>query len=202
MLTPVFINNTVKGILITDVNINDLATSFKTFDRPLLWKFLSLYVTDNTTGADILFHKPAIKSIDLINHKEDITKNYTLHIKLDAIYIIISNMWLVALYLLSTWLLIRYTQKQLLRHDSLSRDNITDAMTGLYNRKVLTTELEHKINTLIEKNIPVTVVAIDSDGLKINDTLGHHMGDKAIQSLAQLSRNPFVKVITGYDWGR
>lgn len=184
MLTPVFINNTVKGILITDVNINDLATSFKTFDRPLLWKFLSLYVTDNTTGADILFHKPAIKSIDLINHKEDITKYYTLHIKLDAIYIIISNMWLVVLYLLSTWLLIRYTQKQLLRHDSLSRDNITDAMTGLYNRKVLTTELEHKINTLIEKNIPVTVVAIDSDGLKkINDTLGHHMGDKAIQSL-------------------
>jgi diguanylate cyclase (GGDEF)-like protein len=34
------------------------------------------------------------------------------------------------------------------------------------------------------KHIPVTLVSIDSDGLKrINDTLGHHMGDKVIQSL-------------------
>lgn len=53
MLTPVFLGDKVKGVLITDVNINDLVVSFKTVDRPLLWKFLSLYVTDNETGTHI-----------------------------------------------------------------------------------------------------------------------------------------------------
>lgn len=184
MLTPVFLNDKVKGVLITDINISDFAVSFKTVDRPLLWKFLSLYVTDNATGANIVFHEPIIKSFDLINYKDTITKYYTLHIKLDAIYVIIANIWLILLYVLTTWLLCRYAYKQLIRQESLSRDNITDAMTGLYNRKIITPELEQKVRTLVERNIPVTVIAIDSDGLKrINDSLGHHMGDKAIQYL-------------------
>ena len=37
---------------------------------------------------------------------------------------------------------------------------------------------------MIARNIAITVIAIDSDGLKnINDTLGHHVGDKVIQNL-------------------
>jgi diguanylate cyclase (GGDEF)-like protein len=63
---------------------------------------------------------------------------------------------------------------------------MTDAMTGLYNRKVLTSSLEQKIHALLSNNIAVTVISIDSDGLKkINDTLGHHMGDRAIQYLGR-----------------
>lgn len=184
MLTPVFRHNIVKGILITDININDLATSFHTLDRPLLWQFLSLYVTDNTTRDNIIFHNPYIKTAEAINYEAPITQYYTLHIKLDALYLIISNMWLVVLYIFSTWLLCRYAKQQFIRHMSLSHDNVTDAMTGLYNRKIMNASLEQKIRTLLQKKIAVTVISIDSDGLKkINDTLGHHMGDKAIQSL-------------------
>ncbi|WP_254902685.1 GGDEF domain-containing protein [Cedecea sp. NFIX57] len=59
-------------------------------------------------------------------------------------------------------------------------------MTGLYNRKVLTSSLERKIQGLLNNNIAVTVISIDSDGLKrINDTLGHAMGDRAIQYLGR-----------------
>jgi C4-dicarboxylate-specific signal transduction histidine kinase len=43
MLTPVFKNGQIKGIIVTDVNIDDLATAFYTADRPILWRFLSLY---------------------------------------------------------------------------------------------------------------------------------------------------------------
>lgn len=186
MITPVFLNGKIKGLLITDITVRDLATSFITPDRPLLWKFLSLYVTDNTTGGNIIFHKPILKSLDIINYKDEMTQYYTLHAKLDAIYVVISTIWLVLLYVLATWLLLRYARHQFNRQKSLSRDNVTDAMTGLYNRKAITTELNQKIQSLVERNIPVTVIAIDSDGLKkINDTLGHHMGDKAIQSLGQ-----------------
>jgi diguanylate cyclase (GGDEF)-like protein len=112
------------------------------------------------------------------------TQYYTLHVKLDAIYVVILTFWLVLLYVLATVMLLRYARKQFIRQKLLSRDNITDVLTGLYNRKVITPELNQKIQLLVERDIPVTVMAIDSDGLKrINDTLGHHMGDKAIQSL-------------------
>lgn len=202
MLTPVFLGDKVKGILITDININDLVVSFKTIDRPLLWQFLSLYATDNETGTRIFFHKPRIKSHDLISYEDTLTRYYTVHVKLDAIYIIIANLWLLILYIPGTWVLCRYARKQLMKQESLSRDNVTDAMTGLYNRKVITPELEQKIRSLVDRNIPITVIAIDSDGLKrINDSLGHHMGDKAIQTLGLALGNAIRKSDYGIRLG-
>ena len=202
MLTPVFLGDKVKGILITDININDLVVSFNTVDRPLLWQFLSLYVTDNGAGNHIVFHKPYIKSYALISYEDALTQYYTLHVKLDAIYVIIANLWLLLLYFLVTWALCRYAHKQLIRQTLLSRDNVTDAMTGLYNRKVITPELEHKIRSLVDRVIPVTVIAIDSDGLKkINDSLGHHMGDKAIQILGLALGNAIRKSDYGIRLG-
>jgi len=186
MITPVFQREEIKGLFITDINIGDLATSFYTAERPLLWHFLSLYVTDNATGAKISFHHPVLKSFTPISYAEKITGYYTLHIQLDGIYFLIAIIWLIALYLFGTWLLCRYARKQLDRNRSLSQDNMTDAMTGLYNRKVLTSSLEQKVQALLNNNIAVTVISIDSDGLKrINDTLGHAMGDRAIQYLGR-----------------
>lgn len=204
MLTPVFQKNRIKGILVTDISIRDLATSFYTPLRPFMWRFLSLYVTDNATGDRIVFHQPTLKTVALLNHQESMTRYYTLHIKLDGIYVVVSNLWLIVIYLLSTWLLCRYAKKQLARRLSLSHDNITDAMTGLYNRKILTPQFEQKIKSLLGKKIAVTVIAIDSDGLKrINDTLGHHMGDRAIQilgtALAQSIRKSDYAIRQGGD---
>lgn len=194
MLTPVFLGDKVRGILITDININDLVVSFKTVDRPLRWQFLSLYVTDNETGTHLVFHEPYIRSYDLIRFKDSLARYYTLHVKLDAIYVIIVHLWLLMLYILGSWVLCRYARKQLIRQESLSKDNVTDAMTGLYNRKIITSALEQKIRALVDRNIPVAVIAIDSDGLKrINDSLGHHMGDKAIQTLGLALGNAIRK---------
>ena len=202
MLTPVFLGDKVKGILITDLNIKDLIVSFKTIDRPLLWRFLSLYVTDNGTGTHILFHKPDITLYGLLSYEDSLTPYYTLHVKLDTFYVIIANLWLFILYILGTWVLCRYAHKQLIRQESLSRDNVTDAMTGLYNRKIITPELEEKIRLLVDRGIAITVIAIDSDGLKkINDTLGHHMGDKAIQSLGIALGNTIRKSDYGIRLG-
>lgn len=204
MIDPVFMDGKIKGLLITDVNVRELAMSFITHDRPVLWKFLYLYVTDNITGDDIIFHKPIMKSMVLLNYKGKMTQYYTLSVKLDAIYVLILTFWLVLLYVLSTGLLLNYAHKQFIREKLLSRENITDGLTGLYNRKVITPELNQKIRSLVERTIPVTVIAIDCDGLKrINDTLGHHMGDKAIQSLgialAQSIRNSDYGLRLGGD---
>lgn len=186
MLTPVFKDGAIKGIIITDINITDLATSFYTADRPLIWDFLTMYIEDNDTGKKINFHNPKWQLQTLLHHKESITQYYTLHIGLDVLYFIVANTWLILSYLLTTYLLCAYANYHLARNARLSRENVTDVLTGLYNRKVLSASLNKKISTLLAKDIPVTVVALDCDGLKqVNDTLGHQAGDRMIQALGK-----------------
>lgn len=56
---------------------------------------------------------------------------------------------------------------------NVTRENISDAMTGLYNRKILTPVLEQRLQRPVNTGTPVTFVAIDCDRLKlINDTGG------------------------------
>ena len=186
LLTPVFKDINLKGVLITDININDLAISFYTNDRPYIWKFLSMYIVDNTTGEAINFHSPSYDIKSIIHHTESITQYYTLHINLDIIYFIISNMWLIISYILATYMLCAYANYHQARNARLSTENITDVMTGLYNRKILTPALQSKIDKLQHKGVTVTVVALDCDGLKqINDTRGHLAGDHMIQALGK-----------------
>lgn len=53
-----------------------------------------------------------------------------------------------------------------------------DQLTGLYNRRFLAAEYS-RINT--SRNLPLSVVAIDVDGLKlVNDTFGHAFGDQLL----------------------
>ncbi len=76
----------------------------------------------------------------------------------------------------------------------VSRENISDAMTGLYNRKILTPELEQRLQKLVQSGSSVMFIAIDMDKLKqINDTLGHQEGDLAITLLAQAIKQSIRK---------
>lgn len=59
-----------------------------------------------------------------------------------------------------------------------------DSLTGLYNRAYFDGILER---LHAEGACPVSLVVADLDGLKkVNDTLGHHMGDLLIQKAAQV----------------
>ncbi|GAJ01551.1 unnamed protein product, partial [marine sediment metagenome] len=58
-----------------------------------------------------------------------------------------------------------------------------DALTGLYNRAYFEEELE-RYN--FPRYYPLSMVILDVNGLKvINDTFGHHEGDKLLQHLSQ-----------------
>lgn len=186
MLNPVFSNGKIRGVIVTDFSISDLVTSFYTPDRPALWTFLTMYVEDNNSHKVIHFHKPKVASFDFIDHKEEITRYYTLHASLDFLYFVLTNLWLFVLYIVITLLLCQYARYQLNRHASLTKDNVTDPLTGLFNRKIMSKQLEDSVHVMIGKHIGVTVIAIDCDGLKrINDTLGHAMGDRAIKLLGK-----------------
>jgi len=183
-LNPVFVSGKIEGVLVTDFNITDLATSFYTAERPVLWSFLTIFVEDNRSGKLIQFHQPTLTSLAIIHYQAPITRYYTLHIGLDLQFFILSQLWMMIIYILTTLLLCQYVRFYLDRNESLARDNVTDPLTGLFNRKIVSAQLDDKIRFLLDKQIAVTIIAIDCDGLKrINDTLGHHTGDEAIKLL-------------------
>ncbi|MGH4137948.1 HD domain-containing phosphohydrolase [Clostridium sp.] len=59
-----------------------------------------------------------------------------------------------------------------------------DQLTGLYNRRFYEEEL-NRLDT--EKNLPMTIVMGDVNGLKlINDSFGHNMGDELLKKVAEV----------------
>jgi diguanylate cyclase (GGDEF)-like protein len=59
-----------------------------------------------------------------------------------------------------------------------------DALTGLYNRRFFEEELK-RLDT--QRNLPLTVVMIDIDGLKlVNDAFGHETGDLLLKKTADI----------------
>jgi diguanylate cyclase (GGDEF)-like protein/PAS domain S-box-containing protein len=61
-----------------------------------------------------------------------------------------------------------------------------DALTGLLNRYSLQNRLEQGLNTARRENHWLAVLFIDMDRFKsINDTLGHHIGDRLLQEVAR-----------------
>jgi len=187
---------------LTDVSINELAKAFYTFDRPFLWKYLTLSVIDRNSAEEINFNQPDKQLFSILNYDKDITRYYTVHLKLDVQYFILNNLFLFVLYVLITYSICKYLKYQISKNEVLSLENITDSMTGLYNRKILTQTLDARLKSLTEKNTSVTIIALDCDKLKtINDTLGHHMGDKAITLLGDAIQTSIRKSDYGIRLG-
>nr|WP_321459990.1 sensor domain-containing diguanylate cyclase [uncultured Vibrio sp.] len=67
--------------------------------------------------------------------------------------------------------------------DQLQLDTLTDAMTGLLNRR----GLDKAVENLREQNTPFSVLALDIDYFKkVNDSFGHDAGDALLKSVATL----------------
>lgn len=79
-----------------------------------------------------------------------------------------------------------YFQKS---NSELDRLAHTDQLTGLYNRRYLTQELERHGEIFKRYRHPFSILMLDLDNLKhVNDTHGHPAGDSALKHLAMLLR--------------
>jgi diguanylate cyclase (GGDEF)-like protein len=66
--------------------------------------------------------------------------------------------------------------------------SLTDPLTGLANRRALQKELA-VLRGGADEPAPFALVMLDLDGLKqLNDTFGHHVGDRAIREVATVLR--------------
>lgn len=73
---------------------------------------------------------------------------------------------------------------------ALGRAANTDPLTGLVNRRALEPVLERELARCSRLGHPLSVAIIDLDGFKrVNDTLGHHAGDRLLVDVTRAWRN-------------
>src|SRR5262245_40639501 len=96
------------------------------------------------------------------------------------------------------------TQIRKKRYTERLRDNVqqsiemavTDALTGLYNRRYMETHLSALVDQAVSRGKPLTALVLDIDYFKsINDTYGHDAGDDVLREFAVRVR----KSIRGID---
>ena len=75
---------------------------------------------------------------------------------------------------------------------SLEALTFVDDLTGLYNRRGFSMFASQQMRLAARTGQQVVLVSVDLDGLKtINDTFGHHEGDRAILEMAVILRRSF-----------
>jgi diguanylate cyclase (GGDEF)-like protein len=71
--------------------------------------------------------------------------------------------------------------------EELQQLSITDPLTGIYNRRYLSTRLSEEITRYNRYKHPFSFIMLDMDKFKdYNDTFGHMFGDKLIKAMATI----------------
>lgn len=88
-------------------------------------------------------------------------------------------------------LIVHLFSRELLHlHREQQRLVMTDALTGLFNRRYILPQAERLLQLAVRHSRPFSVILVDIDHFKsINDTCGHAVGDEVIQRLADHMRS-------------
>jgi len=89
-----------------------------------------------------------------------------------------------------TFTLALRTVRDVRRIAMLEQENITDHLTGVYNRRYLDRRLDEEVARARRHAQPLAVLMIDIDHFKrVNDTHGHATGDLALGHIGHLTLN-------------
>jgi len=87
-------------------------------------------------------------------------------------------------------------------YEELREQAITDALTGLLNRRQLSRTLDAELARCARTNAGLAVVFIDLDNFKqVNDRLGHDAGDHVLELLAEIFRQTLRLEDTAIRYG-
>jgi diguanylate cyclase (GGDEF)-like protein len=87
-------------------------------------------------------------------------------------------------------------------YEELHASSVTDALTGLYNRRGLFQFGEHEVERSLRFDRPLSVVMFDLDHFKnVNDTYGHPVGDHVLVEIAKCCTNQLRTVDIAARYG-
>lgn len=86
-----------------------------------------------------------------------------------------------------TVLIVYFVYRLRTQHNLLVKNANTDRLTQIFNRAYLSLHLDYMIKHSRRSELPLSIIFFDIDHFKeINDTYGHHAGDKALIELSTL----------------
>jgi diguanylate cyclase (GGDEF)-like protein len=86
--------------------------------------------------------------------------------------------------------------------ETLQTQSIRDALTNLYNRRYLAQTLPEALSLARAHNTPLSLVMVDIDWFKqINDTFGHQVGDRVLETVARFLQNSIREHDLAYRYG-
>lgn len=85
---------------------------------------------------------------------------------------------------------------------ALAKSSVTDALTGIYNRRYFNKNIANELARAGRENTPLSLIMCDIDYFKrLNDTLGHQAGDNCLVEVAHILKASFPRsgdVVTRY----
>ena len=150
----------------------------------------------NQAGEAYLLNRKYIEELDLYLIVEANVNNFTKLAK-ETLYL---NIFISAVItLLISLIIVLYVKKIHLKLDRLAS---IDELTELPNRRSFHEQLAQFSLLKKRNNNPLSLIFIDVDNFKnINDTKGHHVGDKVLKSLAETLNNNIRKSDFVARWG-
>jgi len=107
-------------------------------------------------------------------------------VRLVAIVVLVGLLLLWVLLFRTVWNASRRLRRHAVENARLA---LLDPLTDLPNRRLLTERLERAISAASRSRQSLALLLLDVDGFKdINDTLGHEVGDRLLQEVAQRIR--------------
>jgi len=85
---------------------------------------------------------------------------------------------------------------------SLTQEVITDALTGVYNRKMFNNVIYTKVEEVRKFGFKLSLIIFDIDFFKkVNDTYGHQVGDLVLKEIAKVVNENIRQEDLFYRWG-
>lgn len=98
-----------------------------------------------------------------------------------------------------SWSEITHLREQL---EGARREAMTDALTGLANRKMFDFVLRETAAEAMETHEPLSLLLLDIDHFKVfNDTYGHHVGDQVLKLMGSVLRESLKGQDTAARYG-
>lgn len=167
----------VLGVLVYDYRASDQRKILKNVAPELNDQFTSVKIHSKDSGKDMfIIGNTTYSSLFTLqlSHKYDIVfsldwTRYLIHSPYVMHYLLLTLLLTAAFFMLS----LKYFVKK-------NTENLTDQLTGLYNRKVFNYIAAGQLMKV------KTLALLDCNGFKqINDTWGHDLGDHALMNIAR-----------------